>query len=197
MTARCFLVLIATLACTLPAQSRELQDLNVKAICQSEYRVGSRRDDRALGGFASSKNDPKPMTWANPGEDGALILVAVPQAVVPYEYRYSGMLLRLFNWTDEEVAFRATDSRLRIVQEALDSEGCWRPIERTPSSFCGNSYHEVFLPSNHYWELVAPRYSGPMQTRLRFVLKGTPALVSNEFEGSINPGQFRGMARNR
>ncbi len=184
-------ILLATLACALPAQSGELQDLSVEAISEAVYKVGSRYDDKALGGYGRSKeNFPQPMTWANPGEDDALILTAVPQAVVPYMHRYRGMLLRLFNWTDEEAAFRAADSNMRIIQEALDSSGRWRPIERAPFTSCGNSHHNVFLPAGHYWELVAPRYTGSMRTRLRFVIHGSHELVSNEFEGSINPGQF-------
>ncbi len=196
-------VLLATLACALPAQSGELQDLSVEAISEAFYIVGSRYDDKALGGYGRSKeNYPQPMTWANPGEDDALILTAVPQAIVPYMltaepraavpymHRYRGMLLRLFNWTDEEAAFRAADSNMRIIQEALDSSGRWRPIERAPFTSCGNSHHNVFLPAGHYWELVVPRYTGSMRTRLRFVIHGSPELISNEFEGSINPGQF-------
>ncbi len=39
-------------------------------------------------------------------------------------------------------------------------------------------------------EIAAPRFVGTMDTWLRFAHPGSPKLMSNTFEGSINPGQF-------
>ena len=94
--------------------------------------------------------------------------------------------------------------------QALDPKGVWRDIEYLPNSWCGNSYHQVVLPENHYWTFVTPVYEGCYYTKLRIELssidpskhKGSKArrefgtikeelvLYSNEFEGSINPAQF-------
>jgi len=76
----------------------------------------------------------------------------------------------LVNTTKEQVTFSASDSRLYIVQEALDRDSKWKPIEYLPSSWCGNSYHHVFLGANEYWEFAAARYTGEFKTRLRFRL---------------------------
>lgn len=102
------------------------------------------------------------------------------------------MRLLLVNGTDAEVGFAASDSRLSIIQEAKDSDGNWKAIEFLPSSWCGNSYHRVFLPAKHYWEFSAPLYTGKMRTKLRFALpiSDTVTIYSNEFEGSVNSGQF-------
>jgi hypothetical protein len=122
-----------------------------------------------------------------------LTLSAQPDQTVPFARSYRGFRLLLINATNSEVAFSASDSRLPIIQEALDSRGRWRPIEYLPESSCGNSYHSVFLPARHYFEFAVPAYTGKQRSRLRFVLqreqRGTP-IYSNEFEGSINPRQF-------
>jgi hypothetical protein len=103
-----------------------------------------------------------------------------------------------------------------MKMQALNSNGEWMDIEYLPSSWCGNSYHSVELPQNHFWELAALRYEGSFKTRLRIDLtyvdptdtKGLPRrdknfgldwtyrerrelkVDSNEFQGYVNPGQF-------
>jgi hypothetical protein len=153
--------------------------------------AGGRGDKRDLGGFAPSNNHPKKLSQQVGhvgGRDGQLELLALPESIVPIAEKYRGMRLLLVNRTPAEVGFYAADSRINLLQEAQDSEGNWKPIEYIPRSWCGNSYHHVFLPSDHFWEFIVPFYSGSMKTKMRFVLNGK--LYSNEFEGSINPGQF-------
>ncbi len=82
------------------------------------------------------------------------------------------------------------DSSLPIVQEALDPKGRWRSIEQMSRSFSGNTSHRLFLPAGHYWEFIAPRYTGSYRTKLRFRLNGKQVLHSNEFDGSVNLEQF-------
>jgi hypothetical protein len=97
----------------------------------------------------------------------------------------------LVNGTRDTVAFAASDSRLAIVREALDTTGGWRPVEFLPSSWCGNSYHRVFLGPTEYWEFDAPVMTGIAETRFRFVLTlGHTQVYSNEFPGRLNPEQF-------
>lgn len=146
-------------------------------------------DPHALGGFADSKNDPKPV---EPGAKGkGLFLLAQPEVVVTCE-ESAWMRLVLVNRTDDLLRFSASDSRLAIVQEAKDEDGAWRPIEFVPSSWCGNSGHSVFLEPDHFWEFPVPRYEGERATKIRFAfdLGGGLVLTSNEFDGSVNPGQF-------
>jgi hypothetical protein len=83
------------------------------------------------------------------------------------------------------------------VQEALDSQGQWKPLERFPDTFCGNSFHRVFLESNENWEFFAIQRSGRFKTKLRLepggedsIAAGGGAVFSNEYEGSIDPSEF-------
>lgn len=76
----------------------------------------------------------------------------------------------LANSTALPLQLKASDSRLSIIREALDEDGEWKPIEYLPKSWCGNSYHHVTLPSEHYWSFAAPVYAGPHRVQMRFVL---------------------------
>ena len=50
----------------------------------------------------------------------------------------------------------------------------------------------MFLGPREYWEFTAPRYSGSIESKLRFALRldDGETIYSNEFDGSINPEQF-------
>lgn len=169
----------------------ELKPVDVKFMVRGYCLAGSRVDQQALGGFGKADNSPKKIESSELGKADAISLVAVPDEAAPFAKTYQGFRLLLLNRTKTEAPFAASDSRLSIVQEAQDANGKWLPVEYLPSSWCGNSYHKVFLPAGHYWEFTAPKYTGAVKTKLRFVLQGGKAPVySNEFEGSINLQQF-------
>lgn len=156
------------------------------------YRVGSRVKDRdALGGFAGSGNYPLALGDGAWGTAGAVALVASPDEPVA-RGASRGFLVRLVNRTRGGVEFEATDSCLSLVQEARDPAGRWRAIERLPRTFCGNSYHRVFLGPGQYWRFPARAYTGAFATALRLRLDrgDRPALYSNEFAGAVDLGQF-------
>jgi hypothetical protein len=184
------LLFAAALALNHSIRAADLTNVNVSFMLRGYCLAGSRVDKQAIGGFGQSDNAPKKVTAPNIGRDGQLALVAFPQKAVSFAYKYRGMRMLLINRTKREVEFPASDSRISILQEAQDSKGDWKPIEYLPFSWCGNSSHRVFLPAGHYWEFAAPVYTGTKKTKLRFVLQGKQPLYSNEFEGSINPGQF-------
>jgi hypothetical protein len=169
-----------------------LVPLEVRFMVRGMFFAGSAlRDRKALGGFGGSENEPRRLRYELPR--GHVLLIARPEQRVAWADRYEGLEVVLANTTRGTVWFEASDSRLSIVREARDAEGRWRPVEYLPSSFCGNSYHRVALPPDHYWSFAAPRYSGTVATVMRFVLldagRGEP-LYSNEFDGWVNPEQF-------
>lgn len=168
-----------------------LQEANTKFMFEGMCLAGTRiKDKTALGGFAESNNFPKPV-GAMEVQKNTVYLQANPNQPTTFAQKYKGMTLLLVNTTNSAKPFEASDSRLSIVQEAKDSQGKWRPIEYLYSSFCGNSYHKVFLGPNEYWSFAVPRYKGSFKTKLRFRLSTEKTnLLSNEFDGSINPRQF-------
>lgn len=154
------------------------------------FYAGGRTE--GLGGFASSDNLPQdpPAQWRS---ERLLSLIVDPSDRQAFG-EYDGFRVWLINGTSAEVAIDAQDSRLPIVREALNADGQWQPIEYLPHSWCGNSYHQVFLPSGKAWAFVAPRYEGPMSTRMRFRLDAPGGPVySGEFRGRIDPAQFTGQ----
>jgi hypothetical protein len=190
-------VVLLLLAITGLAQSGQLADLNVNFMLRGYFFAGSRVDDKnALGGFGGSDNLPKTINSTMNIPVGDVSLIAYPDEPVPFDKQYRGMRVILANMTENVVGLNASDSRLSIVQEAIDRDGKWKPIEYLPSSWCGNSYHTVFLPAHEYWEFAAARYTGSRPTKLRVKLtiaeadQKTRTILSNEFEGSVNPKQF-------
>jgi hypothetical protein len=164
--------------------------VSVPFMARGYCRAGSwLTDTEALGGFAKSDNAAKRVQTRSQGS--GLFLIAQP-GVVTLLPRGQGMRLALVNRTDELLAFDASDSRLAIVQEAQATDGKWKPIEYLPASDCGNSYHRVFLPPDHFWAFSAPRYKGTLATKLRFAMTMADGsqLYSNVFQGSVNPEQF-------
>lgn len=146
-------------------------------------------DPDAIGGFGKSGNLPRKVGSGSSGR--GLFLLAQPEVVTSFAGG-SGMRLTVVNQTHDLLAFAACDSYLPITQEAQDVDGSWKPLDKLPESDCGNSYHRVFLSPNYFWAIAAPRYKGPVATKLRFTMQlaDGSSLHSNVFDGSIHQGQF-------
>ena len=187
-----FVLLLNLLTATLPKSVyANLEEANFKYMLRGYCYAASRIvDTKAPGGYGSSNNFSLPIGWVVPAIKGKVILVAQTNKNVVLAEKYIGMKLHLINATRKKIAFEAQDSRLAIIQEALDENGEWKPVEYLPSSWCGNSYHQVFLGPNEYWSFAVPRYAGSFKTKLRFKLEGVNPIYSNEFEGSINKEQL-------
>jgi hypothetical protein len=165
-------------------------------------------------GGASYQAEPQQITMLNSFEGAALTVVVPADQEFNFQKNIQGRIVYVANSTADTIRFNAQDSRLYMKMQAKDPEGIWRDIEYLPSSWCGNSYHHVSLPENHYWTFVAPVYDGVFPTKLRIELKYVDPtdevdlklrkryydwayrnkrellIYSNEFEGSINPAQF-------
>jgi hypothetical protein len=154
------------------------------------YAGNAKNDPKAIGGYGGSRNLPKPLKSAATSPDLYLEIAETPGVV--FAEKYAGLHVRLVNGAKKTAVIPASDSRISLVQEALDADGTWKEIEYLPSSWCGNSHHSVYLDPKHFWEFTAPRYSGPQKTKLRFKLTLTPdrILHSPAYEGGIHPDQF-------
>lgn len=151
--------------------------------------AGSFLNDPDASGFGTSGNLPRQVSSGTTGR--GLFLLAQPEVVTSFAGG-SGMRLTIVNQTHDLLTFAACDSYLPITQEAQDVDGSWQPIDELKNSDCGNSYHRVFPSPNHFWSFAAPRYKGPVATKLRFTMRLADGsrLHSNEFDGSIHQSQF-------
>ncbi|MCC3159438.1 hypothetical protein LJ737_19510 [Hymenobacter sp. 15J16-1T3B] len=172
--------------------------LNLTYMRRASYTVASSsrlRQFANLGGWADSGNRPRLVGAAEAGPRTLRVTVdaAASTSGGPASHR-----LRIINGSTDTVLFGAQDSQLSLNLQALDRQGQWQDIEYVPRSWCGNSYHTVFLAPDQYWQLTAPVYTGEFATKLRAKLLrqdpqnpgNTLAVYSNEFEGRVNPGQF-------
>ncbi len=150
-----------------------------------------------FGGWGESENGYQHVDPSSNFEKEKLsVVVDTSKPRVLWE-RYRGYTLYVVNTQADTLFFQAQDSRLNMKLQAQDKNGVWKDIEYLPSSWCGNSYHLLYLPAEHYWEFTVPQYEGKMKTRIRVALQWKPDregeehwVYSNEFEGSINRAQF-------
>ena len=178
-------------------------DFMLRGYCYASSDVES-----ASVGWGGSRNRFRPIEEAPFLPDG-FSLVVIHDDTTRFADRYRGMKLYIANRTSHVMLFQAQDSRLHLKLQAQDERGEWRDIEHLPFSWCGNSYHTLSLPPDSYWSFTIPVYEGGFRTRLRAELTYVPdstvqshstnalaqyesggIIYSNEFEGSINPGQF-------
>lgn len=147
------------------------------------YLVGSRiKDRRAPGGFGASENLPQRIPSKLKPTRAKLQLVARPEDITMYDGQTRGYSLYLVNDGVKTEEFSAADSNIGIFCEALALDGTWKPIDRRPNYFCGNSYHRVFLDPNKCWKITVPEYTGDYETRVRYRLErpNEDDIVSNE-----------------
>lgn len=104
----------------------------------------------------------------------------------------------LVNTTDSIFSAKKQDRSLIMIQEAIDENGNWRPIEYWVYSGCGNSYFSPLkLEPGKYLMLPIKKYHGNYKTKARLKFKyGTDVMFSDSFDVSINKAQFKAKTDN-
>ncbi|MBO9620077.1 MAG: hypothetical protein J7539_13695 [Niabella sp.] len=101
----------------------------------------------------------------------------------------------LANNTNDTLFLDFQDHNALMIQEALDENGNWRPIEYWQYSKCGNSYGETGILPHYFIMVKVNKYYGDFETLLRVKLRnGEKVIYSNSFKGSINKAQFAPQA---
>jgi len=168
--------------------------MNVKFKLRGYFYAGtSQVDSTAPGGFYEDQNSPKVVKE----EINRISLENKFQILVKYDSisKFSegvnGFKVFVVNKTDSIIELPAQDSRLSIKRQVYYN-GVWSDIEYLPSSWCGNSYHSVFIKPNEYWDFNAPCLTGKMKSKFRFELyvDENLSIYSNEFKGSFNKKQL-------
>ena len=163
-----------------------LKNIDIKFMLRGYfYALSSIEDKNAPGGFGRSDNKAKRISENKQLESiRGLKLIIDTTSHIDFAGRFKGQKVYLVNQSGIDTVFKASDSRLSIVAEAF-YKGTWSSIEYLPSSWCGNSYHKVYLKNNEYWEFNVPRYLGQIKdTGLGSML------YSNEVTAFINKKQF-------
>ena len=98
----------------------------------------------------------------------------------------------LINSSDSTFIIGTQDHSLIMIQEALDENEKWKPIEHWVYSRCGNSFMEPLkLKSGNCVFIPIKKYKGDFKTKFRLkVLIRNEVFYSDHFEGSIYESQF-------
>ena len=171
----------------------KLKKVNIGYMLRGYFNAASSIEDKeALGGFGGSGNVANKIDKISylPIEDKLSLFVDTTSCTELGD-GYQGQNVYLINKTGNTLRFEASDSRLSIIAEAFYND-VWQPIEYLPSSWCGNSYHKVYLKDNEYWRFVVPRYSGRLKVKLRYRFEAEKERIyySNEINSSVNKKQF-------
>ncbi len=170
--------------------SQKTKDLNINYMLRGQmYASSSVIDSSALGGFGGSDNLAKSIKDIVFVEKGFFLKIDTTQTAVILN-KFNGYKFFIVNKSDSIIKLTASDSRLSVIAQAfIDNE--WKNIEYLPSSWCGNSYHSVFIKPNEYWEFNIPKFKGKIKTKIRYQLKlGKDFIYSNEIFASINKKQL-------
>jgi len=99
----------------------------------------------------------------------------------------------LINTTDSTFNASRQDMSLIMIQEALDKDGNWQPIEYWVYSGCGNSYfYPLELIPNTCVLVPIIKYTGDYETKIRLKFKYDKKVIySTSFNGSIQKSQFK------
>lgn len=97
------------------------------------------------------------------------------------------------NYTDSIISIPTIIGRITLIQEAVDQNGIWRPIEISDNYLqCGNTDHgNISLQPGEFIEIYPRKYCGNIKTKLRMkILTDKGIVISEEYEGFVNPSQF-------
>ena len=178
----------------------KLKNLDIDFMNRGYFSAYSKPNKKDLGGYGISRNIPKKIKNEKfPAKKLSLIVYEDSKDTIFGHFKAYNVTLS--NLTKKEVNFSAQDSRLYMKVQAKDEDGVWKDIEYLPNSWCGNSYHTLTLERNNYWSFKTPVYTGGFKTKFRIELMITKRneddterlnifIYSNEYDGSINPGQF-------
>lgn len=168
------------------------KDLNIDYKLRGQiYAKSSIEDTTAFGGFGSSDNFAKQINDSLIFSETGMFLKIDTTKIISIVDKFNAYNLYLGNKTDTTLKLEASDSRLSIVAEAFYKNE-WKAIEYLPSSWCGNSYHNVYLKTNQFWTFIIPKFTGKIKTKIRYRLLISKGhyIYSNEIGTSINKGQL-------
>lgn len=111
----------------------------------------------------------------------------------PSSTMVEGYPIIIENTSDSIRDIETQEGWIYMIQEALDKEGNWRPIEYIDyRAVCGNSFGSSKLLPYEYLISKIYKYEGEFKTKLRVRFSTHKEVyISNEFNGQINLSQFK------
>ena len=98
----------------------------------------------------------------------------------------------LTNLATDSLKFVRFDRSIFAIQEAINKEGKWQPIEYWTLAACGNSYKYHYIPENETLKAESRIYSGNFKTKIRFKVNiNDKVYYTNSLNGNVNADQFQ------
>lgn len=125
-------------------------------------------------------------------------IIASANQFIATESRLSGNLMFvqaipvfIYNPTNDTVQFEHQDGKVKMIQEAKNEIGYWKPIEYWDDSWDGMSYGASGLLPNQIALVHVLRYEGDFVTDVRLKFKvGREVIYSNSYKALIYKSQF-------
>ena len=183
---------------------KELTNLNIDFMNKGYFYVYSKQNKNDLSGFANSENIPRKITKEQNFPKNVISIVVKSDVRDTIFKKNYALKVYVANASNINIDFNSKDSRLYMKVQALNPQGEWKDIEYLEGNSSTNSYHILTLEPENYWSFRTPVYEGSFKTKLRIELKYIDpkdisekswdkkeiTIYSNEYSGSINPGQF-------
>ncbi|HEY3404717.1 MAG TPA: hypothetical protein VGK59_15110 [Ohtaekwangia sp.] len=202
---RVWIALIAiTLYNSVSAQNTEPEPLRIDFKNRGYFYAASPplASTSGFGGWGGSGNMYQMMENLSGYASNTVVVSIDVSTPARFAEKYKGYTLQLINTKKDTIFFDVQDSRLNMKLQARDTDGKWKDIEYLPSSWCGNSYHMLYLPKGCYWSFTIPAYDGKIRTFVRAALAWKTSrdseeqwIYSNEVPAGINPGQFTNIPK--
>lgn len=175
--------------------------LNIDHMLRGQFYASSPPDERydGFGGWGGAGHNAYQVIPDSLRFNAGQLILNINEEETQSDGQFPYHPVYLANTTSDTLVFSAQDSRLYMQLQAQDKKGHWQDIDYLPSSWCGNSYHYIYLPPGHYWNFQLPVFEGAIKTKLRirlfnFAEQARPEdrqeMYSAAFDGYVNPAQF-------
>lgn len=154
------------------AKNFEYKNINVRKILDSVYKL-NKRDINYVTELVEKKSHQLKNKYVS----------AYPVLI----YNNSNSKAYIYKYSSED---------LMMIQEALDADGIWKPIEyrffSLGSCLIGSPHYPYFVLSpKHYMATSIIKYKGDFKTKIRVkVILDKKICYSNAVDGSVNRSQF-------
>lgn len=132
---------------------------------------------------------PTPIEGTTDFLQDSIYLVVDLTKNVKYDYLIKGVRIYVVNTTDKDLVFEA-GGIVDIICQAKNGQGTWVDIETIFSGW-NCLPRSGTLTKQSFYKAVMPCYKGTIEASLRYRFRaGDKSYYSNEFLGTINPGQL-------
>jgi hypothetical protein len=183
--------------------NKKLNYLNIDFMNRGYFYANSKSQEGEIINYKNLRKNPEKISKSDNIPSNSIMIVVRPEIKDTIFGEYNGITVLVSNTSKNKIDFYTQEGCLSMIVQALNLKNEWKDIE----SWSPNQHlniRTVTLDSNYYWTFKTPVYKGDIKTKLRIKLKYINpnatsekyshkkeiTIYSNEYDGSINPGQL-------